>query len=281
MKRITWLFGIIGCACILLYFRISAFAQTGAYLSLQSSKSDYQQGDTIHITVLSNSGSESVNTVSVHLNYPRDTVRFLKSDFSQSSFPNIVEREEIQGILKYTAFVIGGKSGSARVVDLYFTALKEGNAKIEFISSSGMFSADGSGRDIESYSPPFTVVIGSQQNFTKDEPIAAVKSPPEEVFFSDTQSEVNLPSISPQQEIIDYTVSSKKSLLSLSSASELVARIADTLRPKPAAESSLFSFSIRAILVLLGVISIVLLVIFGIRRKRKRTPVILNEKPEE
>jgi len=127
------------------------FAQSAsASLFFSSTPTSPSAGQTVNIKVYVDTGGNQVNTVSAHMQYPADRLKFVSSSFANSEFTSVVERDEItSGRLKYTAFIIPHFQGSQGLfVELTFQALASGKADIFFLPTSGVYLADGTGRDI-------------------------------------------------------------------------------------------------------------------------------------
>lgn len=176
------------------FTRQTLFAQNSPVFTLQSASSDYTVEDQINLNLQINTADETVNTITVHLQYPTDKLSFVESNFTQSDFPGIVEREETNpGFLMYTLFTVPGYQGSAgRLLNLQFKAKASGEALIIFLPSSAIYSADGNGLDIKGDSPSFTFNISSTvqpPDQTKPGLADTIKSPLAKVgeYLSDRQ----------------------------------------------------------------------------------------------
>ncbi|GEM_PF-4171584 len=152
MKRKVVFFALLLSFFLLFFGKVDA--QGEAYFYVVPASVSINKDQTVEFRVYVNTGGNKVNTVSAHLVYPTDKLKFISSSFASSVFTGVVEREEsLLGILKYTSFVITNYQGpQGLVVELKFQAREGGTAEIDFLDTSGIYLADGTGRNIMSLS---------------------------------------------------------------------------------------------------------------------------------
>ncbi len=247
--------------------QVSVSAQTAGYLSIQSPKTVYSRGDVVRLTVVSNSGSELVNTVSAHIKYPVESVRFVRSDFTRTQYPSVVEKEETKGSLKYTAFIINGLRGTATVVDLYFEIIGTKTALISFEPTSGIYLADGSGKDIEDHSSPYSLVV---QSVPLSQSKTVSTQPPTPTRVPQYEGGSTRVVVTPgwEQEFVDYTVEAKKNQGILAGANQVFSEFHEITGLSSEKESAVL-LSVFVILTLLG-FGMVIAAAYSLLRKEKK-----------
>lgn len=123
-------------------------ANTALFL-LETSKLTPVPQEQIVISVFIDTGSQATNTIFSRISFTPDTLQFIDNDFNGSFYPNIVERQTTDNILKLTSFTTTPYSQNHGLyVRLKFKTLKAGEAKITISSDSKIHANDGKGTNI-------------------------------------------------------------------------------------------------------------------------------------
>jgi len=147
-KKLLIILSIIVTLFIFLFNSVQS--QDRPFLYFSSSSLSLVQGQTVNISIYVNTVSFQVNTISAHIKYPTDKLEFISSSFTDAALKNVIERsEDTPGELRYTTFTrpfFNGASG--KIADLTFEVVDEGQATLEFLPTSGIYAADGSGTNV-------------------------------------------------------------------------------------------------------------------------------------
>jgi len=132
---------------ILVVFSVGALEAKAAFLSLEPSQGNYSVGDTFIEEIWLDTEDEEINAVEIHLAYPKGTLEM--TDFSDggsvlelwASKPEI----EKQGNVSFIGGVPNGFNGEGLIGKIAFRAIRETDAKIEFLDNSQVLLNDGKG----------------------------------------------------------------------------------------------------------------------------------------
>lgn len=126
-------------------------------ISLSSSKSSYEVGDSILITVSVDTGGQSINTMGGVVNFSVDTVSVSDVRYGNSVISLWVDKPTADnniGAIKFTGGVPGGYSGSSGTIFTFIAKVKKQGSTTFSLNDVHVLANDGSGAEISGVKRP-------------------------------------------------------------------------------------------------------------------------------
>jgi hypothetical protein len=119
-----------------------------AFYSFEIDQANIQTNQDFTVSVFVNT-DQPVNTASTEILYDNQQISFVNVSFSDSVFPNIVEKKTDTTPLRLTAFTTDHfQQSHGLFARLTFKALQNGNASITLSSNSKIYADDGTGTNV-------------------------------------------------------------------------------------------------------------------------------------
>ncbi len=124
-----------------------------AQFNLESDQTQISLGNDFVISIYVDTAGQPTNTVFFFFFYPQDKVQFIDSSFTDSKYPNIIERKTENGLIKLTSFSSTPYNGNNGLfARLKFRALTNSEATITIENNSKIHANDGKGTDVSELS---------------------------------------------------------------------------------------------------------------------------------